>query len=165
MLSVLSYGCKNENTSNFQKSYVVGVEFSLPYNDSWQQINSSPLEEIMNEIRLYDKEMDYFIVDNEGNTMNNDFPQKENRTPKEYEELAQKIKDSAWKVVKKDMFFVTTAEKEIKALFEGKRKVHGKELDKVISDNEEAYKNKDYQKINDYLNSQKIKVWKSYLTD
>lgn len=167
MLSILilTSACQKKELTQFEKPYVAGIDFSLPYRQSWQEINSRPLEEIISELRLYDTEENYFIVDNEGNTMNNDYPKKANRNSNEYIELAKTIKDSAWQVVEKDMFFVTTAEKEIKALFDGERKVHGAEVEEVIFDNKDAYKAKDYQKINDYLISRNIKVWKSQLNN
>lgn len=165
ILSILNYGCRNKDINDFQETYVVGAGFSLPYYGSWQEINGDSLDGIIRELRLYDKEDNYYIVDNEGKTMNNDFPQKKDRTSDEYKELAEKIKYSAWRIVQKDMFFITTVEKEMKALFAGERQIKGVDLDKLISDNKEAYKNKDYQKINDYLIAQNIKVWKSYLND
>ena len=164
MLLMMVAGCQEEekDLGRFQELYVVGESNSLPYNDSWQQLNRDSKEEISMDLVKYNHDGSYLIVDNKGNKMMGDEFERDQES--EYSvsnELVEKIKNEPLFIVQEELYYVTTAEKEIMAMFDKKRKVSGKDLDKILEDNKEAYKRKDYQAINDYLTKEGITVWKS----
>jgi len=73
--------------------------------------------------------------------------------------MIKRIKENGYLVVNKKHYRVTTIEKEIEALFDGKRQLFPETLDKVLEDNMDAYENRDYEAINHYLRKNNIKVW------
>lgn len=167
-LMLISVGCQKqeEDLGPFEKSYVVGERESLPYFESWQQLNSSNPDDITRDLLQYDKDESYFLVDNEGKIMEDEeFARNKNRDFSDFHDFEEKVRRYPLFIVQEGSYYVTTAEKEFKALFKGERKVHGEDLEKILVDNKEAYKKKDYQAINDYLNKNRIKVWKSRLDD
>lgn len=71
-----------------------------------------------------------------------------------------KIKENAYQIVDSENYRVTTLEKEMKALYQGKRILFpGNSLQKILEDNKEAYRDEDYGAINVYLIQNKITVY------
>lgn len=162
MLLIIISGCQEKELSELQKPYVVADDYSLPYYTSKQEYNSKPVNEIISQLSSYDRDESYILVDNEGNIMRDEeFVRKNNREFAEELDMAHKVKNYPLFIVHEDSFYITSVEKEIKALFSGDRILFKDEgLEKIKSDNKEAYKKKDYQVILNYLNKNNIKVWK-----
>lgn len=170
IVMIIGIGCQKNPASQeqnqlakYQKSYVVSETNSLPYFESQQKFNSTPVDELLSQLALYDNDVEelYILVDNEGNEIiDEEFSRDKTRDFSEEQAIVDKIKNYPLFIVKKDSFYVTTAEKEIDALFDGKRDIFNQEnLEEILSDNEDAYKKKDYEAILDYLMKKEIKVW------
>ncbi len=164
MLIVVTTGCQKKELTRFQQPYVVSQTNSLPYFDSWQEYNSKSVDEIISQLAYYNGDESYLLVDNKGNVMKDEeFARKKSRDFSEELVLVDKIKNHPLFIVQEGFYYVTTVEKEIKALFDGERKIiRQEELEKILSDNQEAYKKKDYETILTYLAKKNIMVWKSY---
>lgn len=165
---MLSTGCMEEELTKYEKPYVVGERSSLPYYESAQEYNPAHVEELLSQLASYDNDVDesYLLVDNEGKVMNDEeFARNRGRSFSEELAFIDKIKNYPLFIVKKDFYYVTTVEEEIKALFEGERLLFDQsQLAKIIEDNKEAYENKDYETILSYLRRNGIKVWKQYVS-
>lgn len=110
-----------ETPDRFNELYVVWESKSLPYDDSWQQLNPRSIEEIGNDVVLYNQDQSYIIVDNEGNKMTGEEYKRNEESPHSIsDEFVEKIKNQPLFIVKEGRYYVTTAEKEIIALFEEK---------------------------------------------
>lgn len=59
MLLMMVAGCQEEekDLGRFQELYVVGESNSLPYNDSWQQLNRDSKEEISMDLVKYNQDI------------------------------------------------------------------------------------------------------------
>ncbi len=163
---MFNVGCEEKERTKYQIPYVVGDTHSLPYYESFQVFNSTPVEELLSQLASYDHDKDgsYLLVDNEGNIMEDEeFARNSSRDFSEELVFIDKIKNYPLFIVKKDFYYVTTVEKEIDALFDGDRLLFTQSnLKEIISDNKEAYKQKDYETILNYLNRKNIKVWILY---
>lgn len=167
ILSVMSMsGCTREEETIYNRSIVVDTQV-LPFYESSLTYNAEPEEEIRTKLYTILNEtlanlpgsIDYVIVNHEGEDLTDEFLVEKSPSHNEMKEIITKIKENGYLVVSKDAYRVTTIEKEIDALFDGKRQVVSATLEKVLKDNREAYKNKDYEGINQYLRKNSIKVY------
>ena len=149
IVMIIGIGCQKNPASQeqnqlakYQKSYVVSETNSLPYFESQQTFNSTSVDELLSQLALYDNDVEelYILVDNEGNEIiDEEFSRDKTRDFSEEQAIVDKIKNYPLFIVKKDSFYVTTAEKEIDALFDGKRDIFNQEnLEEILSDNEDA---------------------------
>lgn len=168
MISILvASGCKQEEKTLYNRDIVVDgqslpfYESSLTYNAEEARAIATKLSAIFgSNIPVSLPENTYIIVNHDGDNLTEDFRTEETPSYGEILDLAQNIKEKGYLVVDKDSYRVTTIEKEIKALFDGERRVWPDSLDKILEDNRVSYENKDYQAINLYLLKNRIIVWK-----
>ena len=168
ILSILTgAGCKQEEKTLFNRNIVVDGQ-SLPFYESSLTYNAEEVGAIATKLSAVIGSNipvslpgnTYIIVNHDGDNLTEDFITEETPSYGEILDLAQNIKENGYLVVDKDSFRVTTIEKEIKALFDGERRVWPDNLDKILEDNRVSYENKDYQAINLYLLKNNIIVWK-----
>ena len=161
---VSSSGCKDHERSLYTRNIVVDG-LVLPLNESSLTYNAESFEQIRSELysilsaNISKGSFDYIIVNHEGEDFTESFLVEKLPSPNEMEKMIRKIKESGYLVVSKKHYRVTTMEKEIDALFDGKRKVSPETLDKVLEDNMDAYESRDFEAINQYLRKNNIKVW------
>lgn len=167
ILVMMNISCEQKEINKYQIPYVVGEDSSLPYYESQQKYNGTHIEELRSQLASYDNDTEeiYLLVDNSGNIIDDEnFQRNKNRTFSDELLIIDQIKNFPLFIVKKDFYYVTTVEKEIEALFKGNRLLFDQEqLDKIIKDNEDAYKKKDYDSILSYLRRNNIRVWKQYV--
>lgn len=168
ILSILaSSGCKQEEETLYNRNIVVDGQ-SLPFYESSLTYNAEEAKAIATKLSIvFETGLpnslsgdEYIIVNHDGDNLTEDFLTEETPSYGEILDLAQNIKENGYLVVDKDSYRVTTIEKEVKALFDGERRVWPEKLDKILEDNRVSYENKDYQAINLYLLKNRIIVWK-----
>ena len=166
-LLLLISGCKKEETP-YTRNIVLEGSHSLPVYESSFTYNSEPPEELRAKLfAIFNKEnstfnfdKDYIIVDHNGKDLTEELTEKEPENFTEMQELVMKIKENAYQIVDSENYRVTTLEKEMKALYQGKRRLFpGNSLRKILEDNKEAYRDEDYGAINVYLIQNKITVY------
>ena len=166
-LLLLISGCKKEETP-YTRNIVLEGSHSLPVYESSLTYNAEPPEEIRAKLfAIFNKEnstfnfdKDYIIVDHNGKNLTEELTEKEPENFSEMQELVMKIKENAYQIVDSENYRVTTLEKEMKALYQGKRRLFpGDSLRKILEDNKEAYRDEDYGAINVYLIQNKITVY------
>lgn len=167
---LLLAGCKKEETP-YTRNFVLEGNSSIPVYESSFTYNAESPEELRSKLfAIFNKDnstfkfdKDYIIVDHNGNDLTEELIMEEPEDFGEMQNLAMLIKENGYQIVDKNNYRVTTLEKEVKALFQGKRSLYpGERLEKVLQDNKEAYKNKDYGAINLYLIQNKIWVYLPY---
>ncbi len=157
-------GCKDNEQSLYTRNIVVDgtvlpfYESSLTYNAESEEQIRSELYSILN-ANISKRSFDYIIVNHDGEDFTEAFLVEKLPSHNEMQKMIKKIKESGYLVVNKKRYRVTTIEKEIEALFDGKRKVFPEMLDKVLEDNMDAYESRDFEAINQYLRKNNIKVW------
>lgn len=171
IISIISVsGCKNEEQTFYNRNIVVDgtvlpiYESSLTYNAEYEEQIRSKLYSILNEtIANLPGSSDYIIVNHDGEDLTDEFLSDKSPSHNEMQDMIKRIKDNAYLVVSKENYRVTTIEKEINALFAGERIAFSSEImEKVIKDNKEAYENKDYASINQYLRKNNIKIYERW---
>lgn len=168
IINILSVsGCKDDNRTLYSRNIVVDgtvlpfYESSLTYNtDSEEQLRSE-LYSILNAhiSKSLGRSSDYIIVNHDGENLTEGFLVDQLPSHTKMQDMIKRIKENGYLVVSKKHYRVTTIEKEIEALFDGKHKVFPETLDKVLEDNMDAYESRDYEAINHYLRKNNIKVW------
>jgi len=159
--------CKDDDQALYSRNIVVDgtvlpfYESSLTYNAESEEQIRSQLYSILNAhiSKFPGNSSDYIIVNHDGENLTEDFLVDQLPSHMEMQDMIKRIKEDGYLVVNKKHFRVTTIEKEIEALFDGKRQVFPETLDKIIEDNMDAYESKDYEAINQYLRKNNIKVW------
>ena len=160
-------GCQNEEETLYNRKIVVDgqslpfYESSLTYNSESEQMIESKLHVLFNtSLGALLEKGDYIIVNHDGDDLTKNFSKEDIPTTEDISEITKEIKENGYLVVEKNNYRITSIEKEINALFKGEMKVWPEVLDKILEDNKDAYKNKDYEAINYYLMKNKIIVWK-----
>ena len=168
MLSIMIIsGCKKEEQTLYDRNIVVdGIvlpfyESSLTYNSEDEGQMRSKLSSIWNDtIANLPGTEEYIIVNHNGEDLTQEFLVEKSPSHQEMQDMIKKVKENGYLIVRKDHYRVTTIEKEMKALFAGERiAIRPEIMDKVMKDNKEAYKNKDYESINLYLRKNEIKIY------
>ena len=168
LISILAAsGCKQEEKTLYNRNIVVDGQ-SLPFYESSLTYNAEEAGAIATKLSIVFgtglphslSGDEYIIVNHDGDNLTEDFRTEETPSYGEILDLAQNIKEKGYLVVNKDSYRVTTIEKEIKALFDGERRVWPDSLDKILEDNRSSYENQDYQAINLYLLKNRVIVWK-----
>ena len=167
LLLLLAGGCKKEETP-YTRNIVMEGSQSLPFYESDFSYNAKPVEEIRAKLfAILNKENssfkfdnDYIIVDHKGKDLTKELTTERPESFDEMQALVIKVKNNGYQIVEKDNYRVTTIEKEVKALYQGKRKLFpGNSLLQILEDNKEAYRDEDYGAINVYLIQNKITVY------
>jgi len=168
IITILSVsGCKEDDQTLYSRNIVVDgtvlpfYESSLTYNAESEEQIRSELYSILNAhiSKFPGQSSDYIIVNHDGENLTEDFLVDQLPSHMEIQDMIKRIKEDGYLVVNKKHYRVTTIEKEIEALFDGKRQLFPETLDKVLEDNMDAYENRDYEAINHYLRKNNIKVW------
>ncbi len=165
IISILSVsGCKEDDQTLYSRNIVVDgtvlpfYESSLTYNAESEEQIRSELYSILNS-NISKRSFDYIIVNHDGEDLTEEFLVEKVPSHNEMQKMIKRIKENGYLVVNKKHYRVTTIEKEIEALFDGKRQLFPETLDKVMEDNMDAYENREYEAINHYLRKNNIKVW------
>lgn len=160
-------GCSQEEDTLYNRDIVIdGASFpfyesSLTYNAENQQSIANKLYVIFAEGPVPPQlQTEYVILNHDGENLTDTFTQVESPSYGDLLDMAKQIKENGYLVVDKKYYRISTLEKEIKALFDGERLVWPEKLDKILEDNKEAYRNKDYETIHLYLMKNRIMVWK-----
>lgn len=168
IISILSLsGCKDDDKTLYSRNIVVDgtvlpfYESSLTYNAESEEQLRSELYSILNEhiSKFPGQSNDYIIVNHDGENLTEDFLVDQLPSHTETQDMIKRIKENGYLVVNKKHYRVTTVEKEIEALFDGKLKVFPETLDQILEDNMDAYEARDYEAINYYLMRNNVKVW------
>lgn len=168
IITILSVsGCKNDEETLYTRNIVVDGTVLPFYESSWTY-NAEPEEQIRSELysilnanisTLPGSSSDFIIVNHDGENITEEFLVEKLPSHQEMQDMVKRIKENGYLMVSKKHSRVTTIQKEIDALFEGKRKVFPETLDKVLEDNMDAYESRDYEAINSYLRKNNIKVY------
>lgn len=167
---IIVSGCKNAEQTFYNRNIVVDgtvlpiYESSLTYNAEPDEQIRSKLYSVINEtLANLPGSIEYVIVTHDGKDLTDEFLIEKSPSHNEMQDMIKRIKDNAYLVVSKENYRVSTIEKEIKALFAGERAaIQPEVLEKVIKDNKEAYENKDYASINQYLSKNNIKIYEKW---
>ena len=171
IISIMSIsGCKADEQTLYRRNIVVDgavlpfYESSLTYNGESDEQIRSQLYSILtaNISSLPGSSSYYIIVNHDGENLTEEFLVDKSPSHEKMQDMIKKVKENGYLVVSKKHYRVTTIEKEIEALFDGKREVFPGTMDKVLEDNMDAFKNRDYDAINSYLIKNNIKVYDIY---
>lgn len=152
--------CQDKELGIYEKPYVVDRAPSLPYYESWQQLNPKKTDEMIRDLIRYDQDESFILVDNEGDEiLDQEFARKVGRDFSEQMALANKIKEYPLFFVDEDAYYVTTAKKEVKALLNGKRELVGIDLEEFKRINEEAIEEEDYERIMRFISQKQLLIF------
>ncbi|WP_312460517.1 hypothetical protein [Proteiniclasticum sp.] len=160
-------GCQEKTI--YQEKIAVDL-VSLPFYESTLKYNAEPSMEMQS--KLYDyffndkEEKEYIIVTNDGKEIGEKIIDVLPESGSDLYPIVEKIKESGYKVLYRDYYYVTTVEDEIIATFNGERELYpNNKYSKFIEDNTGAYKNKDYSTINDYIIKNNIMIFSKTITE